>query len=180
VIRDWWFVIPASNRKSQIANHKFRWRVARPALLVAMLSIQLGAQDVSPVAAGARLRVRTSDGRTLIGRVEDFTPANLTLHPDGQVATITLPRPTLTRVDVSRGPRTRTKAAWAGARKGALIGGIPGAVLLALQHDQIQDGVGIPHAAALGAWSGGLFGGLIGAIVSARRPGEQWERVPIY
>jgi len=150
-------------------------------LLVVVLPMQAAAQDASTVAPGARVRVRTSDGRTLIGRVDAITPASLELQPEGQSITIAVPKPALARVEVSRGPRTRKASAWAGAKKGALIGGIPGAVLLALQHDQVGAGVSIPHAAALGAWSGGLFGGLIGALVGASRPGEHWERVqPIY
>jgi hypothetical protein len=156
-------------------------RVALAVLLAVVLPIHTAAQDAFPLAPGARLRVRTSDGRTLIGRVDAVTPAGVELQPDGQTLAVALPRPTLSRVEISRGPRTRRASAWAGAKKGALIGGIPGTVLLALQHDQVGGGVSIPHAAALGAWSGGLFGGLIGAWVGASRPGERWERVqPIY
>jgi hypothetical protein len=68
----------------------------------------------------------------------------------------------------------RTRAKW-----GALIGAVSGAILLGLQHEQVDDASSAGKAAALGAWSGGLFGGLIGAVVGAVHPREQWERIQL-
>ena len=90
---------------------------------------------------------------------------------------MSIPVAALRRLDVSRGFSSRKASAWKRAKWGAAIRAGSGAILLGLQHSQVQGGVGPAHAVALGAWSGGLFGGLIGALVGATRPMETWERV---
>jgi hypothetical protein len=147
-------------------------------LVGCFLPLPLAAQGSAAIEAGARVRVWTSELRGVTGRVERATPETLVLGPDGQAASLSIPVATLVRVDVSRGQQSRKSAAWSKARWGILIGAVPGAILSALQHEQIGEGGSSPgEAAALGAWSGGLFGGLIGAAVGAARPGENWERV---
>jgi hypothetical protein len=72
---------------------------------------------------------------------------------------------------------SRKHSAWKRARWGAVIGAVPGAISLGLQHEHVGGGSSVAKAAALGVWSGGLFGGFVGAVVGAAHPGENWERV---
>jgi hypothetical protein len=153
-----------------------RWKLILVAV-VCLCPVQLAGQAPLAIDAGARIRVRTSDMREVTGRAEAFTSDTLVLQPDGQTASVSLPVVSLTRIDISRGVLSRKSSAWRRARWGALIGAVPGAVSLGLQHDQVGGGSSVGKAAALGAWSGGLFGGVIGALVGAVRPGENWERV---
>ena len=88
-----------------------------------------------------------------------------------------MPVATLSRIEISRGIRSRKTSAWRHGKWGAVIGAVPGAISLALQHEEVGGGASAAKAAALGAWSGGLFGGVIGAVVGALRPGENWERI---
>ena len=88
-----------------------------------------------------------------------------------------MPVATLTSIEISRGLLSRKNSAWKRAKWGALIGAVPGAISLGLQHEEVGGGTSVAQAAALGAWSGGLFGGLVGAVVGAAHPGENWERV---
>jgi hypothetical protein len=91
---------------------------------------------------------------------------------------VSVARVSVQRLEVSRGGKSKGAGAAKGALWGAIIAGAAGAILAALQHDQIgEDGSSVGEAAALGAWSGGLFGGLIGAGVGAARAGEHWEQV---
>jgi hypothetical protein len=137
----------------------------------------LSAQATSTIEVGSRIRVVTPDMRTVTGRVEAATSDTLLLRPDDNTAAASMQVATLTRIEISRGIRSRKTSAWRGARWGAVIGAVPGAISLGLQHTQVGGGASVAKAAALGAWSGGLFGGLIGAAVGALRPGENWERV---
>jgi hypothetical protein len=149
-------------------------------LLVAALclfAIELVAQQPLVLDSGARVRVSTSDRGKIIGRVDALTVDALVLRRDDDSTPLSLPVVSLTRVEVSRGVLSRRNSAWKKARWGALIGAVPGAVSLGLQHEQVGDGSSVAHAAALGAWSGGLFGGSIGALIGAMWPAENWERV---
>jgi hypothetical protein len=139
--------------------------------------ILLVAQGAPAIDAGARVRVWTSELRGVTGRVERSTPETLVLRPEGQTASLSIPVAILVRMDVSRGQESRRSSAWKRAKWGIVIGGVPGAVSLGLQHEQVGGGSSVGKAAALGAWSGGLFGGLIGAAIGAANPGESWERV---
>ncbi len=89
-----------------------------------------------------------------------------------------MPLVELTKIEVSRGRRSRAQGAWTKAKWGALIGAVPGAISLGFGHEQIgENGSSVGKAAALGAWSGGLFGGLIGAAIGALNPGDDWESI---
>ena len=142
-----------------------------------LLPAPLSAQAIPAFDVGSRIRVWGSDMRTVTGRVEASTSDTLLLQPDGKTVAVSIRVATLTRIDISGGMRSRKTSAWRGARWGAAIGGVPGAISLGLQHEQVGGGTSVAKAAALGAWSGGLFGGLIGAAVGALFPGEKWERV---
>ena len=146
-------------------------------VIVYLLPVQLSAQAIAAINVGARIRVWTSDMRKVTGRVEAFSPDTLVLEPDGKTAAVSMPVATLVGIEISRGLLSRKKSAWNRARWGAVIGAVPGAISLGLQHEQVGGGSNVAKASALGAWSGGLFGGLIGAVVGAVHQGENWERV---
>jgi hypothetical protein len=144
--------------------------------MICLFPLSLVGQASLPLDAGARVRVWTSEGRQVAGRVEAATSDTLVLWPDGHAASLSMPVGSLSRIDVSRG-RSRAGSAWRRAKWGALIGAVPGAVLLGLQHEQVDGGSSVGKAVALGAWSGGLVGGAIGALAGAVSPAETWERV---
>jgi len=146
-------------------------------VMVFLMSVQLSAQATSAIDAGARIRVWTPEIRKITGRVEALSSDTLVLRPDGRTAAVSIPVSTLIRIEISRGMGSRRKSAWKHAAWGAVIGAVPGAISLGLQHEQVGGGTSAAKAAALGAWSGGLFGGLIGSAIGALRPGENWERV---
>jgi hypothetical protein len=83
----------------------------------------------------------------------------------------------LTRIEISRGFLSRKESAWKYAKWGVVIGAVPGAISLGLQHEEVGGGSSVAKATALGAWFGALFGGLIGAAIGAGRRGEKWERL---
>ena len=132
------------------------------------------------VERGDRVRVSTRNLDKKAGVVESAAPDVLSIRFDGELSSLSIPVAELTRIEVSQGPRGRCAAAWSKGKWGALIGAVPGAISLALQHDQVgEDGSSAGEAALLGAWSGGLFGGLIGAAIGALSPGEAWEGVSL-
>lgn len=136
--------------------------------------------DESDVDAGDRVRVSTRSIDKKAGVVESATADTLVIRFDGTLAAFSVPVADLTRIEISDGPRSRCAAAWSKAKWGVLIGAVPGAISLALQHEQVgEDGSTPGEAAFLGAWSGALFGGLIGAAIGARNPGEAWEKVTL-
>ena len=146
-------------------------------VMICLLPVQLSAQAIAAIDVGARIRVWTSDMRKVTGRVEALTSDTLVLEPDGKTAAVSMPVATLIGIEISRGLVSRKKSAWKGAKWGAAIGAVPGAISLGLQHEEVGGGSSVAKASALGAWSGGLFGGLIGAVVGAVHQGENWERV---
>ena len=153
-------------------------------LLGCLLDHVVAAEQRSAVAeeheldAGVRVRVSTPDVDKITGRIEKLTADTLLIKFDGESRSISVPFVELTKIEVSRGRRSRAQAAWSKAKWGALIGAVPSAISLGFGHEQIgENGSSVGKAAALGAWSGGLFGGLIGAAIGAINPGEEWEIV---
>ena len=146
-------------------------------VIVSLCPVPLRAQAPPAIDVGARIRVWTSEMGTVTGRVEASTSETLVVQPDTKTASVSMPVASLSRIEISRGLRSRKASAWKRAKWGAAIGAVPGALSLALQHEQVGGGASVAEAAALGAWSGGLFGGLIGAVVGSAHPGEIWERV---
>lgn len=142
-----------------------------------LLPVQVAAQATPVIDVGARIRVWTSEMGKVTGRVEALTSDTLVLQPDSKTASVSMPVARLIRIEISRGLLSRKNSAWKHAKWGAVIGAVPGAISLGLQHEQVGGGSSFAKATALGAWSGGLFGGLIGAAVGAAHPGENWERV---
>lgn len=150
-------------------------RAAISLVLTIALTATTAAQAAN-VNVGDRIRVSAADHPKQIGRVTAVDSSSISIQPDGG-ATVSIPRSTVKRIDISRGVRTKGEGAKRGALRWGIIAAIAGAILLALQHEEVQEGVSVGHAAALGAWSGGLFGSLIGAAVGAGRAGEKWEKI---
>jgi hypothetical protein len=141
------------------------------------LTAQVVAQSALPISVDQRVRVWTSSPAAITGRVTSINAGGFEVTEDGRIP-ISVARASVQRLEVSRGGKSRGAGAAKGALWGAIITGAAGAVLAAVQHEQIgEDGSSVGEAAALGAWSGGLFGGLIGAGVGAARAGERWEQV---
>ena len=138
------------------------------------MATHAAAQSKLPVTVDQRVRVWTAAAEAVTGRVVAQTADTLQIAADGKEP-VTVAVPTVRRVEVSRGGKSKGAGAKKGALWGAIISGAIGAVLLPLQIGESGQSVG--EAVALGAWSGALFGGLIGAGVGAARAGEQWEQV---
>jgi hypothetical protein len=135
------------------------------------------AQAALPISVDQRVRVWTSAPEAITGRVVSVSVDGFEVSNESG-APLRVARPTIQRIEVSRGVTPKGAGAMKGALWGAIIAGAAGAVLAGLQHDEIgENGSSVGHAAALGAWSGGLFGGLIGAGVGAARAGERWDQV---
>ena len=146
-------------------------------LVVACAPLPCAAQSALPIAVDQRVRLWTDAADAVAGRVVAVTPQSVQVVVAG-VEPTTVVTSTVRRVEVSRGQTSRGAGFRRGAIRGALIVGAIGAVLSALQHEQIgDDGATVAEAAALGAWSGGLFGGLIGGAIGANRAGDRWEQV---
>ena len=148
------------------------------ALFVVVFSAALAeAQETPPLLPGDLIRLETANEGQVTGELTTVSADSLVVRR-GRMS-LTVPVAELTRLE--RGYRkTRGESAWDGAKWGALILAIPGAISLAIQHNQVgEDGVSVPQGAALGAFSGGLFGGLIGAAIGASRPGTRWESIAL-
>jgi hypothetical protein len=152
------------------------------ALALAVSPATMRAQFPAEIQQGVRVRAwipepsRQAEGplrRQLVrGTVETVTPDTLRLSIRGAVGSIAIPRPSVRRLEVSRGVSRPASAA-----ERAVGGAIGGAVSWALMNDPRRRGG--PHyrtdwrAAGVGASWGGGFGALMGFIF----PLERWDRV---
>jgi hypothetical protein len=128
------------------------------------------------VESGQRVRVTTTAGERLTGRVGEKSSDALVLELDDDGGSRTIPLVDVKTLQAGS-PQSRCQSAWSKAKWWALIGAASG-LTLGLQHEQVgEDGSSFGEAAALGAWSGGLFGGLIGAWIGAANPGEEWVTI---
>ncbi len=131
------------------------------------------AQDVE---SGRRVRVTTTAGERLTGRVGGKSTDALEIELDDGRGSRSIPLAEVTTLETGR-PQSRCESAWSKGKWWALIGAASG-LTLGFQHEQVgEDGSSFAEAAALGAWSGGLIGGLIGAGIGAANPGEEWVTV---
>lgn len=132
--------------------------------------------DEREVGRGERVRVKTSTGDRLTGRVVETSADAIVIQVDDESGSRSIQKEDLAIIE--RGaPRSRCRGAWSKAKWGALIGAASGTTL-GFQHEQVgEDGATVGEAIALGVWSGGLFGGLIGAALGAMNPGEEWVKL---
>jgi hypothetical protein len=144
-------------------------------LLLGFLPVLSLAQE-QEVEEGARVRVKTTAGERLTGRMGERTSDALVLELEDDGGSRSIPLVEVTTIETSR-PQGRCQSAWSKAKWWALIGAASG-LTLGFQHEQVgEDGSSFAEAAALGAWSGGLIGGLIGAGIGAANPGDEWVTV---
>ena len=145
--------------------------------------IPLRAQFPSDVQVGSRVRVwlpeeyRQQEGtfhrQLLRGSIQSMTADSLRLSITGTSGTVTIPRSTIRRLDLSRGQPSRIAS---GVERAAGFAA-GGAVLWALMNDPRRSGG--PHyrtdwrAAGVGALHGAGFGLTLGILF----PHEQWRRL---
>jgi hypothetical protein len=148
--------------------------------LLAGLPLVSAAQAGSPLAPGARVRVRATGSRApwVHGDLVSLTSDSVSIRVANGADTVHLPRSTLAQVQVSQGIHARTGR---GALLGLTIGAGTGLVLgLAAAADRCtgfcEIDVGPEDVLALAALLGGVGTG-IGALIGAVSHGERWQRV---
>ena len=125
---------------------------------------------------GRRVRVTTTTGERLTGRLGGSTSGAIVVELDDARGSRSVPVTDVTGLE-TRSSRTRSRGAWSKAKWGALIGAASGTTL-GFHHEEVgEDGTSVAGAVALGVWSGGVMGGLIGAVIGAVSPGEEWVKV---
>jgi hypothetical protein len=130
--------------------------------------------STSPLTTGTRVRVTArGDGpeRRLVGPLRTFDGEALTLIPEGSADHVTVPRETITRIEVSRGSRSR-------AGRGALIGAVLGLAAIAIAESTRGENYEAPDNYGL-IVAGSIAGGaVVGAGVGALMRSEKWEAQP--
>jgi hypothetical protein len=94
---------------------------------------------------------------------------------------LVLPRGSVARFEVSRGPRSLESGAWRGAKRGFLGGALAGGVLAALVLATGEDDTYISNGgvAVISLGAGVTAGTVLGTVIGAVAPGERWVRVPV-
>ena len=156
--------------------------VSLAAATLAGAAAPLRAQFPEEVRPGARGRLwlpephRQAEGparrQLLRGTVEGITADTLHLAIPGATGTIAVPRASVRRFEVSRGPSRPASAA-----ERAVGGAIGGAVTWALMNDPRRKGG--PHYATdwRAAGVGAAWGAGIGALTGLLFPHERWHRL---
>jgi hypothetical protein len=144
------------------------------ALVLLLLPVVQGTPAASPLTTGTRVRVTTREAgaeRVRVGPLRTFDGQNLTLSTEGGPSHVSLPRTSITRIEVSRGRRGH-------AASGALLGAVLGLAVVALKdvgcgEDCTREGASTGFIlAAVGG--GTLLGGGVGMAVRS----ERWESLP--
>ncbi|HEX5727679.1 MAG TPA: hypothetical protein VFX98_19565 [Longimicrobiaceae bacterium] len=139
-------------------------------VLLSVVSSPARAQKVkAPLVPGARTRVIAPElpWRMVTGRLSEAGADALVLET--RRGALSVPRSSIERLDVSSG-RSWRLGAFHGARIGAGLGGVAGAVL-ALSQPWLLSGLALLlGAAAVGALAGYAVGGTLGA--------ERWVAIP--
>ena len=103
-----------------------------------------------------------------MGSVTGLPPDSVAVRPNGLKVPVTLPRQSITRVDLSRGPNSGSRTAL--TLTGMLIGLLGGATIGVVGGDLAKKNAA--KAGAVGAVVGIVIGGGIGYAL----PGEAWQR----
>jgi hypothetical protein len=136
----------------------------------------LSLAEEQDVGRGERVRVETTAGDRLTGRVAESSSEGMVIELEDDGGSRSIPVQSVASIE-TEAPRSRSRGAWSKAKWGALIGAVSGTTL-GFQHEQVgEDGASVAEAVALGVWSGGIMGGLIGAVIGAVNPGEEWVKV---
>jgi hypothetical protein len=137
------------------------------------LLLALPALQTSPLTTGTRVRVTVRDDtgqRVHVGPLRTFDSSVLSLSTaDAGAHYVSVPRSSITRIEVSRGTRSR----W---RSGALLGGVLGLAAIALVDVGCSQDCNSPKGGAIAAAVGG--GLVVGAGVGALMRTERWESQP--
>jgi hypothetical protein len=132
------------------------------------------AQAGSPLTPGTRVRVTVREAagaRTHVGPLRTFDGDALTLNPVDGADHLSLARPSITRIEVSRGRHGN-------AGRGVLIGAVLGLAVVALSESACEgeceprDNYGLLVAGAT------VGGAITGAGVGALMKSERWEALP--
>lgn len=143
-------------------------------VLALLMTLPLAqATPVSPLTPGTRVRVtvrEASGERTVTGPLRTFDSQALTLTSNG-ARHVSLPRSTITKIEVSRGHRRRVG-------EGALVGAVAGLAVFALiEASCTGECEPAENRAALAAGAVAV-GAVAGAGVGALARSERWEPVP--
>ncbi len=146
--------------------------MSRLALLLVLMLVSFpgaaGAQESLALSSGSRVRVWTSSAAgPVTGKVLRVDASAMMLAVDGSEPPIVVPRDAITRLDVSRGRRSRGK----NALIGALVGLAAAGIVLAGDTSGPNGGPGIGSGVAL------LFLPPTGTLVGAMFPPghERWR-----
>lgn len=125
------------------------------------------------VAIGDRVRlwerVASDVSVPVTGHIDRLAPDTITLAAESVRQPLEVPWPAVTRMEISAGPRTGSRAM--GALTGGVIGALGGAVLGAIAGNMAHRNA--PEIAVIGF----VVGGAGGAAVGAYSPGERWDPV---
>jgi hypothetical protein len=165
-----------AHRMARRVTHLVTHLVVAIASGLAMTAGSLAAQSdtapsLGPVAVGTRVRlwerVASDVSVPVIGRVERIARDSITLAPEAVARPVELAWPSVSRIEVSAGPRTGSRSA--GALTGGIIGALGGAVAGVILGNMTNRNA--PKFAVAGFVVGGGAGAAIGAYV----PGERWQ-----
>ena len=166
-------------------------RLVLPLLLLCAAALPAAAQEplLDPVFPDSLARVRVTQSVFLrwqiTGDLLSLDGENLVLRPDDGGEPVTLPRPTVSALEVSRGKRTRTEGALRLGREGFLSGAAVGLIHVLIGMGQrvgkgcsdcFVDGL-VSDAKAAGRLTFAF--GLAGLVIGARSPGERFVPVPL-
>jgi hypothetical protein len=162
----------------------------RSPLCLALLALALAvgapvvtAQQPLPLEPDQRVRISSSGARGVF-MVQTVGSGELMVAEVASGRVFTMATGSITRLDVSRGPRPRS----AGFGRGFAIGFTGGALVgivtgLADGDDVCEPGswcffqMSAEEKALAGAVGFGVLGGLAGGIIGAAWPGERWQRI---
>ncbi len=137
----------------------------------------LSMAEEQDVERGQRVRVTTTVGDRLTGRIGERTSDALVVELDDDGGSRSIPLAGVTSLETRR-PRSRSRGAWSKAKWGALIGAASGVSVVGFLHEQVaENDASFAEAATLGACWYGYFGGLVGAAIGAANPGEEWVKI---
>src|SRR5687767_5407071 len=156
------------------------WRITTFAFLAALFTASAGAQDLSGLQAGAKLKIDRAGKPTVEGVLLDVSTDSVRLRTI--TGSWTVPRAEFTQVRVSRGGEGRGRSALRKGGIGALGGIVVGAALGLADGDDPAGGwfsMTGPEKAALGGTVLGTIGLIVGSVIGAATPTERWEPVPL-
>ena len=162
-----------------VGQERLREPRASIALLVAAcmvggFGVDLAAQVSAPVAVGDRVRVGTISGQVRIGLLNAVTSDALELDDDRDGQRVSIPLPSVSRFEVSRGEGSK-------AVTGLLVGGLGGLAVGALLCSTTDTCSIVSDNDARGGVIGisGAVGVLLGALAGSTIRTDRWEEVPV-